>query len=513
MSSNRERNPVSNVSPLERVWQHREEVVYPSLFGPSRRGIFVGFVASIIAMMPWMPQSAFSQDHDGFLETVDDIVDPYVEANWFTGTVALYHSDRVIYQRSQGYADIDAGQPVAADTKIRIGSINKHYTAALTLRLIQRGEFDLDDPLAKFDLGFPADIAEKVTVRQLLNHRSGFEDLFTEEYINTYRSLKTIDDKLPLLMNEPLRFEPGTDYFYSNYGYIVLGAIIERTTGESFKQALETEILDPIGARHTDYALTNDVKDKALSYTYTWTGRKVDVTDRLENPTPDGGMYASAGDLVRFYTALYYSDTLISDRMKAIMMSGYRDTDRSWPDIVNSPESIRLAYGGGPGVSAAVELHLRDSLFVVVLANTDGLVAERISQRITAAFRGDDPQAMQLPISVFAYRNLNEVGDAAFLSGIESTLRTAGYEDFSDRPLNKLGFELLDLGEEDQAITVFKANCALFPNRANTFDSLAYAYAETGNTELAVEYYEQALRVDPSFQSAKDGLKKLTQGH
>lgn len=119
---------------------------------------------------------------------------------------------------------------------------------------------------------------------------------------------------------------------------------------------------------------------------------------------------------------------------------------------------------------------------------------------------------MQLPISVFAYRYLNEEGDAAFLSGIEGALRTAGYQGFSDRPLNKLGIELLELGEKDQAITVFKANCAMFPGRANTFDSLAYAYAEMGKTDLAVKYYEQALRVDPSFDSARDGLKKLTQG-
>ena len=471
------------------------------------------FLSLVAVMTLWMPQSVLGQDHDEFLELVDSIVEPYVKANWFTGTVALFLSDRVVYQRSHGYADVAGDQRIAADTKIRIGSINKHYTAALTLRLIQRGVFDLDDPLTKFDLGFPTGIAQKITVRHLLGHRSGFEDLFTEEYFSTYRSLKTIDDKLPLLMNKPLRFEPGTDQYYSNYGYIVLGAIIERTSGKPFKQVLEDEILGPIGALHTEYALTHDVKDKALSYTYTSPGRKEDVTHRLENLTPDGGMYASAGDLVKFYSALYYSDTLINDRMKAIMMSGYRDNDRSWSEIANSPKSIRLAYGGGPGVSAAVELHLRDRLFIVVLANTDALVAEKISQRITAAFRGDDPQAMQLPISVFAYRYLNEEGDAAFLSGIESTLRTEGYQGFSDRPLNKLGFELLGLGEKDQAITVFKANCAMFPDRANTFDSLAYAYAEMGKTDLAVKHYEQALQVDPSFDSARDGLKKLTQGN
>lgn len=468
---------------------------------------------SVLVLMLWAPQNAFSQDLDGFLESVDNIVEPYADAGWFTGTVAIYHSDRVVYQRSDGYADVDARQPNTAETKIRIGSINKHYTAALILRLVQRGVFGLDDPLEKFDLGFPAEIAEKVTVRQLLGHRSGFEDLFTEEYINNYQTLKTIDDKLPLLMNSPLRFEPGTDQAYSNYGYIVLGAVIERTMGESFGEVLEDEILEPIGALHTDYALTDEVEDKALSYTYTWTGRKEDVTDRLENLTPDGGMYASASDLVRFFSALFYSDAIINDQMKILLMTGYRDTDRSWSDIVNDPKSIRVSYGGGPGVSAAVELLLRDRLFIVVLANTDGLVAERISQRITTAFRGEDPKAAQLPLSVFAYRYLLEAGDEAFLSGIGSKLQGAGYKDFSDRPLNKLGFELLDLGEEDQAISVFKANCELFPKEANTFDSLAYAYAGAGKTGLAIAYYEQALRVDPSFESARDGLKKLTQGN
>jgi tetratricopeptide (TPR) repeat protein len=136
-------------------------------------------------------------------------------------------------------------------------------------------------------------------------------------------------------------------------------------------------------------------------------------------------------------------------------------------------------------------------------ADTDTLVAEKVSQRITVAFRGDDPPPMQLPISVFAYGYLKEVGDAAFLSGLESTLRTVGYQGFPDRPLNRLGLEFLRLGEENRAISVLTANCAMFPDRASTFDSLAYAYEEMGKTDLAVEYYEQALRVDPTFESAR----------
>ena len=117
----------------------------------------------VIVVVLLIPQSAFGRDHDEFLASVDRIIEPYIEANWFTGTVSLYQSDRIIYQRSHGYADIASDQPITTDTKIRIGSITKHYTAALTLRLIQRGVFELDDPLAKFNLGFPDEIARKIT--------------------------------------------------------------------------------------------------------------------------------------------------------------------------------------------------------------------------------------------------------------------------------------------------------------------------------------------------------------
>ena len=101
------------------------------------------FMASVIVMMLFMPQGVFSQVHGGFLESVDNIVEPYVKANWFTGTVALYHSDRVIYQRSDGYADIDAGQPIAAENlaplhvageKAEVGSVARSGSQRSTLR-------------------------------------------------------------------------------------------------------------------------------------------------------------------------------------------------------------------------------------------------------------------------------------------------------------------------------------------------------------------------------------------
>jgi CubicO group peptidase (beta-lactamase class C family) len=314
---------------------------------------------------------------------VDAIVSEYTEPGWFSGNIAITQSGDGVYQRSIGLADREQGVKNMPNTRIRIGSINKHYTAVLVLQKVQAGELSLNDSLANFELGFPDAIARRITVRHLLQHRSGFGDIFTEEYIQNYPSLKTIDDKLPLLMHAPLLSPAGEAYRYSNYGYIVLGAILERLEGRPFRQILEADILHTIGAQDTKYALTDAVTGKARSYHYDpEDGSNTDKTHMLENVTPDGGMYSTTGDIARFYNALFYSDKLLNDHFKAVLAQGFKPSSQPWSEWVSRSDAQWRSYGGGPGVSAAVEILFKDRIIVIVLANTDGLVAERISQRV-----------------------------------------------------------------------------------------------------------------------------------
>jgi CubicO group peptidase (beta-lactamase class C family) len=446
---------------------------------------------------------------EAFLRSTEGIIDAYREADWFTGTVAIFDGDALIFDQSYGLADISQNIANESNTRIRIGSINKHFTAALVLRLVQRGELGIDDTLARFDLGFPDAIANQVSLRHLLSHRSGFEDIFTEEYRKTYKSLESISDKLPLLLDAPLRFEPGSDRHYSNYGYIVLGAVVERVTGKAFGVALEDEILEPAGLNDTFYALTADVPGKARSYRFTYAGNKQDRTGDLENVTPDGGMYSTPADLIEFFSKLFYSDAIINDEMKALMANGYSDRDISWGEVLESPTAVWSSYGGGPGVSAALELLLKDRLFIVVLANTDALVAEQISQRVVALYRGEEPEPAQLPVSVFAYQYLAEHGAETFSSQFEEALGSAGYADFSDAWLNRLGFELYGRGETERALLVLKKNAELFPQEENTFDSIAYVYEKIGDEAAAIANYRKALAINPEFTSSLEGLARL----
>lgn len=466
-----------------------------------------------------LKESEYAQvPNEVLINKTDEIIKQYTDPNWFSGSVVIFKNGKTIYDKSFGLADIENQVKNTSATRTRIGSINKHFTATLIMQKVQSGELSLDDTLEKFNLGFPKDIAEKITVRHLLRHRAGFADIFNNEYFKTYRSLKTINDKLPLLMNKPLISEPGTQYNYSNYGYIVLGAILEKVEQKSFQTIINENILNVIKTKNTVYDLTEKVKDKAKSYQFTTLGGKKDRTGRLENLTPDGGMYSTPYDLALFYSKLFYSNELLNDHSKAIMKNHYKQSIKPWSDFLNNEETKVISYGGGPGVSAAVEVLIKDQFMVIAIANTDGVVAERITQRVMEVHQGKTYKKVILPVGLFAAQLLEEKGSLYFITHAKRDLYQAGYGDFKSRalkftarPLNKLGFALIDNNQLDKAISVFIANTKIFPNEPNTFDSLALAYEKSGDKTNALQNYQQALALDENFKSAKQAIARLNQ--
>jgi CubicO group peptidase (beta-lactamase class C family) len=452
------------------------------------------------------------------ISKTDEIIKQYTDPGWFSGSVVILKGDKVIYDKSFGLADIENGIKNTSATRTRIGSINKHFTATLIMQKVQSGEISLDDKLEKFDLGFAKDVAGKITVRHLLKHTSGFADIFNNEYFKTYRSLKSISDKLPLLMNKPLISEPGKKFNYSNYGYIVLGAILEKLEEKPFQQIINKNILHVINANNTIYDLTEKVTKKAKSYQFTSSGKKVDRTSRLENLTPDGGMYSTPYDLALFFSKLFYTDDLLNDQSKAMMKNYYKTSIKPWSEFLNSDETKVISYGGGPGVSAAVEVLIKDKLMVIVLANTDGVVAERISQRVIEVHQGKTYKKVMLPAGLFAIRLLEEKGNEYFVNNAKNEFLSAGYGNFksrplkfTSRPLNKLGFELMDNNQIERAVSVFIANSKIFPQDPNTFDSLGYVYEKIGNKEDALLNYKKALILDSALESAKQAVLRLSE--
>lgn len=192
-----------------------------------------------------VPAPADAGSNSAAEKASNQIIQPYVEQSWFSGNVLIADEKGHISVHSFGMADIANGTPNSRCTRFNIGSIAKHYTAVLVLQMIEQGQLSYDTPLAEFDLGIDSEIAAKVTIEHLVKHQAGFGDIFIPAYMDDPLSYDTLDKKVALLKGQPLLFEPGSDNRYSNYGYILLGAMLEKVTGKKFAELLNERLFNP----------------------------------------------------------------------------------------------------------------------------------------------------------------------------------------------------------------------------------------------------------------------------
>jgi CubicO group peptidase (beta-lactamase class C family) len=153
----------------------------------------------------------------------------------FSGVALVARDGKPIFHRAIGLADREQGIPNQLQTKFRIGSMNKMFTAVAIVQLVQAGKLALSDPLGKWLKDYPnADVAQQVTIEHLLTHTGGTGDIFGPEFDERKNELRTLDDHLKLHGARGLAFPPGTQWSYSNYGFVLLGAVIERVTKQSY---------------------------------------------------------------------------------------------------------------------------------------------------------------------------------------------------------------------------------------------------------------------------------------
>ncbi|MGH9842298.1 MAG: serine hydrolase, partial [Blastocatellia bacterium] len=188
------------------------------------------------------------------LKAVNALVDKSVADDSFSGVVMIAKNGKPIFERAVGLADKAQNTPNRVDTKFNLGSINKVFTQTAIQQLVEAGKLSLDDKLGKYLPDYPnPDAREKVTIKHLVNMQSGIGDFFGPKFQAAPKNkIRTINDYLPLFAGEPLKFEPGTSRSYSNGGYIVLGAIIEKVTGGSYYDYVRQHIYKPAGMANTD---------------------------------------------------------------------------------------------------------------------------------------------------------------------------------------------------------------------------------------------------------------------
>jgi len=246
---------------------------------------------------------SFSQSFDK--AKLDAYFDTLGQYNKFMGSVAIAQNGHLIYNRTMGFANIEEKQKANENTKYRIGSISKTFTATLIFKAIDEKKLSLDQTIQKF---FP-DIKslDKITIAHLLYHRSGIHD-FTddqEEFLKWHTQAKTEKEMLAMISKGGIDFEPGTKSDYSNSNYLLLSYILEKTFKMPYAQILDKYIVKPLALKNTYLGKKiNSKNNEASSYHFEGNWKLADETD-ISIPLGAGGIVSTPIDLVKFNTALF----------------------------------------------------------------------------------------------------------------------------------------------------------------------------------------------------------------
>ena len=308
-------------------------------------------------------------------------------AGEFAGAVLVARHGKVLLQDAWGRADRKAGVANTPATRFRIGSMNKMFTAVATLQLAEAGKLKLDDPIGAHLPDYPnKEVAAKVTVRHLLTHTGGTGDIFGPEFEEHRLQLREHRDYLKLYGRRGLTQEPGARFEYSNYGFVLLGALIEQVTGGSYDDYVRDHVFRRAGMRSTGARPESvDVPDRAVGYLRASPGSDwAPNTDTLPwRGTAAGGGYSTVGDLLRFAQALD-SGRLISEATLAEATRPHQQQYGYGFDVQGQGRLRSYGHGGGaPGMNGELRIFPQLGYVVVSLSNLDPPAASELVEFFT----------------------------------------------------------------------------------------------------------------------------------
>jgi len=355
---------------------------------PSSPNVIVRSDAEVIGPPTHVPRD----DRDATV-ILDGYVTRMCDRGIFSGVVAVARGGVVVYERACGLASRAFGVSNRVDTKFNLGSMNKMFTAVSIAQLVEAGKLAYGDTLARAWPEYPNHaVAERITIHQLLTHTSGLGDYFTEEYTRTSKDrLRAIKDYLPLFVDEPLTFEPGTRFQYSNAGFMVLGGVVQHVSGQDYFDYVREHVYTPAGMKSTDaFEMDHDTPNLAIGYTLdrATPGAPLDL-NKLRNNLylhvvkggPVGGGFSTVGDLVSFGDALFRG-RLVSPEQVAMLTTSRGSSNSAYAygfDVGAFDGQREVGHSGGfDGINAHLSVFPDSGLSIAGMANMDPPAAGRI---------------------------------------------------------------------------------------------------------------------------------------
>jgi CubicO group peptidase (beta-lactamase class C family) len=330
------------------------------------------------------------------LKAIDAYVQSQLTDRGFVGmSVSIMRDGKITFAKGYGERSLEPAEPVTVDTAFAIGSITKQFVCACVLLLQEDGKLSIKDPVAKY---YPKlTRASDITLYDLMTHVSGYPDYYPLDFLDRRMlTSRAVDQVIAEYAGGKLDFEPGTRWSYSNTGYMILGRVVERVSGESFAKFLERRILRPAGMTHSYFEPAKDVAGLASGYTSFALGKPELAT--LEGDGwifTAGGMYASASDLARWDLALMDGRILKPESYRVMttarLLSSGKSANYACGLSVGQQESETLLRHGGAvsGFLAYNTAIPRTKSAVVVLANTDHVSPASLQTLVTGLLLKD----------------------------------------------------------------------------------------------------------------------------
>ena len=456
---------------------------------------------------------------------IDRLATRYHALGQLDGSVLVADHGKVIYHRAFGLANREWLVPHTTDTAFRVASLTKQFTATLIMQLAEQGKLRLDDPIGKYVPELNPEIGNRVTLHQLLNHTSGIID-----YAN-YPGFwaRRLGEKVPradfiAIMNRPLEFEPGSQGHYSSSSYTLLGWVIEKQTGMSYSEALDSMILRPAGMQRTAYdAPDRIIPRKASGYVRVLGEYRPADPLWIPNIGAGGGVASTTGDFFKLDRALA-GNTLLKPESKHQMFTPYIKDD-VWGDlgygygwligtrtIAGKTRLVHEHGGNGNGFRTLVTRYPEDGKLVVIFLNegngNKGPEIYQMRRDFTDALYGQPVTLPKPTLNDLLSAEIRRAGADAALARFDAMLAQSGKPQNGDG-LNRLAYQYAEAGQPSTGISILQRATVHFPQDGNLHDSMGELYLGLGDKDKALIAYQRALALDPTNTNAAAVLKKL----
>jgi D-alanyl-D-alanine carboxypeptidase len=432
-----------------------------------------------------------------------------------SGVVLVAKDGKPVLETAYGFSNLADRVPNRVDTKFNMASMGKMFTAVAVLQLVEAGKITLDDTVGKYLPHYPGTaVRDDVTVKELLTHTSGMGNFWEQLADKAKDRYVSVSDYVPLFADQPLLFEPGKSFAYSNNGYTVLGLIIEAVSGQTYFDYVRDHIYRPCGMTDTDaYELNAPIANLAMGYY-----RSADTPGQVLSNiylipfrgSPAGGSYTTAADLLRFANALM-SHKLLDQAYTDALTTGtvdYGTRRYAYGFTVDTVNGHRLIGHGGGNTGIADELMIFTDLgyTVVVLTNGDVENFWEIQNFMRRSLMGPSPASKSYDFTSAAITKVRASGFAAGATMVH---------DHPDHPpiraglMEQIGYKLLWERKPDQAIAVFRLYALAKPQDEYAYLGLGKAYERSSDAGDAIDAYTKYLALEPTDADTKAALDRL----